>query len=200
MEDEFAGWHRVGGRRLQFYATDDEIAEWLLEMLPPRFRPYSVLAQEWVGAGWRTLEQPIEDIREFFADHRNANFWIRSRVLSPGLVAEELPAPEDTKRLSFRGLILVQLGRDFEGRLDEASIAIVDRIRHETTGRERRRHEYLRIFERLRRSMRKRLVVETARTLPDGTTTEDWRMTAHAADEHVRGKVKFAAEPVSLRS
>jgi hypothetical protein len=199
MEDEFAGWQRVGGRRLQFYATDDEIAEWLLEMLPPRFGPYSVLAQEWAAGDWRTFEQPIKDIRDFFADHRNANFWIRSRVLSPGLVAEELSAPEDNKRLSFRGLILIQLGRDFDGRLDEASIGIVDRIRHETTGRERRRHEYLRIFDRLRRSMRKRLVVETVRTLPDGTTTEDWRMTARAADAHVRGKVKFAAEPIGLR-
>jgi hypothetical protein len=53
---------------------------------------------------------------------------------------------------------------------------MIDRIRHEATGEERRQREYLRIVERLRRSMRNRLVVET----------EDWPSTERAAVEHGR--------------
>jgi len=51
-------------------------------------------------------------------------------------------------------LILLQLCRERNSRLGEARTAVVDRTRHEATGEERRRPEYLRIFERLRRSMR----------------------------------------------
>lgn len=64
---------------------------------------------------------------------------------------------------------------------------MVDRIRHETSGEEVRQPDYLRIFERLRRSMKARLVMETA----------DWPMTARAADELNRGLVKFTATPIS---
>jgi hypothetical protein len=190
MAGEFHGWYRVGGHRLQFYATDAEIAEWLEEMLPPAFAPYWIVGQERA----EPFEYPLEAINDCFAQHRSANLWIRSDVLSPGL------AGDDERQLSFYGLILVQLGSERHGRIEEASIAIVDRIRHEATGRERRRPEYLRIFERLRRSMRKRLVVKTAFTFADGEIGEHWLMTARAADGHTRGEVTFAAEPVGLRT
>jgi hypothetical protein len=68
------------------------------------------------------------------------------------------------------------------------------------SGEERRQTEYMQIFERLRRSMRKRLVVATACALPNGTVREDWPMTARAADSHSRGEVTFAANPVGLRA
>lgn len=190
VADEFGGWYRVGGHRLQFYATDAEIAEWLEEMLPPAFAPYRIVGQERA----QPFEYPLDAINECFAHHRSANLWIRSDILSPGLTGD------DEVRLSFNGLILVQLGSERHGRVEEASIAIVDRIRHEATGRERRRPEYLRIFERLRRSMRKRMVVKTAFTSADGSVGEHWPMTARAADAHTRGDVTFAAEPVGLRS
>jgi hypothetical protein len=49
MEIEFAGWERAGrGRLLQVYATHDEIAERILELLPPTFAPYTLLREEWV--------------------------------------------------------------------------------------------------------------------------------------------------------
>jgi hypothetical protein len=192
--DEFAGWYRAGGHRLQFYATDAEIAEWLQEMLPPESAPYSIVGREWQDGRWQPFEYALAAIEGCFRRHRSANLWIRSDVLSPGLTGQ------DEKRLSFDGLILVQLGSQRNGRLEEASIGIVDRIRHEATGRERRRPEYLRIFERLRRSMRKRLVVTTAYTFPDGSVNESWPMTARAADAHSRGEVTFTANPVGLRS
>jgi hypothetical protein len=195
VSDELAGWYRVGGHRLNFYAADSEIAEWLLEMLPATFSPYSVIGQEWRDGHWEPFEYPVDEIASAFEAHRGAvNWWIRSDVLSP-----RLPAGDD-KRHNFGGLILVQLGRERDGCLDAASIAVVDRLRHEVSGEERRQTEYMRIFERLRRSMRKRLVVGTTRTLPNGTVREDWPMTARAADAHTRGEVTFAAKPVGLRA
>jgi hypothetical protein len=192
--EEFAGWYRAGGHRLQFYATDAEIAEWLQEMLPPESAPFGIVGREWQEGRWQPFEYALAAIDDCFMRHRSENLWIRSDVLSPGLTSE------DEKRLSFHGLILVQLGSQRNGRLEEASIAIVDRIRHEPTGRERRRTEYLRIFERLRRSMQKRLVVTTVYTFPDGSVGESWRMTARAADAHSRGEVTFTANPFGLRS
>jgi hypothetical protein len=47
--------------------------------------------------------------------------------------------------------------------------------------------------------MRKRLVVETARALPDCSVEAHWPMTARSADAHRRGEVRFAAEPVRFR-
>jgi hypothetical protein len=195
VSDEFAGWHRVGGHRLQFYATDAEIAEWLLQVLPAAFAPYTVLGQEWRDDRWQPFQYPLEDVGTAFQAHRGAvNWWIRSGALSPHV------PPGSDKRHSFGGLILVQLGSERNGRLGDASIAIVDRIRHEVTGEERRQQQYLRIFERLRRSMRKRLVVATAYTFPDGRVSHDhWLMTARAADAHKRGEVRFDAEPIALR-
>jgi hypothetical protein len=193
VSDEFAGWHRVGGHRLQFYATDAEIAEWLVETLPETFGPYDVVGQEWQDGRWEPFTFPLHEIESALKTRRrSANWWIRSQRLSPHV------PPGDGKRQSFNGLILVQLGGERNGRLEEASIAVVDRIRHLATGAERRQPEYMRMFERLRRSMRKRLVVATAYTWPDGTVTEHWRMTPRAADAHRRRDVRFEAEPVDV--
>lgn len=195
MADSYEGWYRVGGSRFDFYATDEEIAEWLLETLPPEFAPYAVTGAEWIEKErrWEAFEYPLAHVREAFARHRGSNFWIRSDQLSPQLRG-------DDKAVAYGGLILVQLGLERQGKIEDASIAIVDRLRHEETGEERRQPEYRRIFDRLRRSMRKRAVVETIGTLPDGATVRPSRMTPRAAEAHVRGEVTFDAEPVGLRS
>jgi hypothetical protein len=189
VTDEFEGWYRVGGKGLQFYATDEEIEEWLREMLPPDLGPYTFLVQEWKTDAWVTYEHPIERIRESFARSRSTNHWIKSTVLSPGLSPDAIRGYDGLRKLSFSGLIRVLPGGDRDGRLSDAYIGIVDRIRHEATRKERRQPAYLRIFERLRRSMRRRLVVQT----------EDFPMTARAADAHVRGDVTFVADPIGLR-
>lgn len=191
---QLAEWYRVGGHVLQFYATDDEIVEWLREMLPTTFAPYRIVGKRWQEGRRQPFHYALDEITELLTLDRAASFWIRSDVLSPGLTGE------DERVLSFNGLINVQPGRKRNGRVGDASVGIVDRIRHESTGRERRQPEYLRIFERLRRSMRKRLVVTTLYTLPDGSQSDHFLMTERAADAHSRGDVTFAAEPVGLRS
>jgi hypothetical protein len=189
----YEGWYRVGGSRLDFYATDDEIAEWLLEMLPSEFAPYAVIGDEWVEEErrWQPFEYSLAQLRKAFARHRGANFWIRSDQLSPRLRGD------DHVGVVYGGLILVQLGSQREdGLIEDASISVVDRLRHEVTGEEQRQPEYRRIFDRLRRSLRKRLVVTTMRTRPDGGVDPSSPMTPRAAEAHNRGDVRFAAEPV----
>jgi phosphoribulokinase len=73
MEIEFAGWERAGrGRLLQFYATHDEIAEWILEMLPPTFAPYTLLREEWVHPRLIAHEVPLTAITDSFSDHAHS--------------------------------------------------------------------------------------------------------------------------------
>jgi hypothetical protein len=130
VEDEFAGWYRVGGRTLQFYATDDEIAEWLRGTLPSADGPYAILGRQWHHDRWMPFEYRLDEIGTAFGLHRTASYWIRSNALSPGLTGS------DEKRLAWNGLINVQLSAPQpDGRLGEASIGIVDRIRHEQSGR-----------------------------------------------------------------
>lgn len=82
-QDELNDWQRTGtGRGLQFYANDDEIAEWLLRMLPSAQAPYTILGQEWVDGSWRSFEHQIEEIRGALMRHRGLNQWIRSLVLA----------------------------------------------------------------------------------------------------------------------
>ena len=58
-----------------------------------------------------------------------------------------------------------------------------------TTGEERRYPEYLRVYNRLRRLVRKRLIAPSVQTFPDG---EEWinesiKWTAGAAAAHAAG-------------
>jgi hypothetical protein len=194
--ESYEGWYRVGGSRFDFYATDDEIAEWLLETLPADFAPYAIIGAEWVEEErrWQPFEYPLAQTREAFSRHRGANFWIRSDQVSPSVRGD------DQVGVAYGGLILVQLGFEREdGRIEDARIAVVDRLRHEVTGEERRQPEYRRIFDRLRRSLRKRAVVETIRTRPDGGTDRSSPMTPRAAEAHARMEVTFDAEPIGLR-
>jgi hypothetical protein len=187
MAGDFTGWNRVGrGRSLQFYATDDEMAEWLVETLPTEFAPYLVFREEWAHPKLVVHESRIEDIARSFSQDRRARHWIKSDLLSPTLHADDISVPNDLAKLSFSGLISIRPGDDRNGRREDADLGMIDRIRNERTGEERRQPNYLKIFERLRRSMRKRLVVPT----------EEWPMTARAAAAHARGEVTFAASPL----
>jgi hypothetical protein len=194
MAESFEGWYRVGGSRFDFYATDEEIAEWLVETLPPEFAPYAVIGADWIEEErhWEPFEYALAEISDAFARYRGSNFWIRSDQLSPRRHG-------DDEAVAFGGLILVQLGFEREdGRVEDASIAVADRLRHEVTGEERRQPQYRRIFDRLRRSLRKRAVVRTIRTFPDGSKGPSSLMTPRAAEAHARGDVTFDAEPTGL--
>jgi len=177
VAEDFDGWYRAGrGRSMQFYATDEEVAEWLVETLPVQHAPYVILREEWSHPRMVVHSYALDDVAASFAADRSARHWIKSEVLSPELEPRDVRRTDDLSKLSFSGLIAIRVTDEFSGRMEPASMAMTDRIRHEATGEERRQPEYLRIFERLRRSMRKRLVVET----------EDWPSTERSAVERAR--------------
>jgi len=183
MVSDFTGWHRVGGHSFQFYATDDEVAEWLLETLPAEFAPYIVFREDPKPPRLVVHEWDIADIRRSFTEDRDARHWIKSAVLSRDLNASDIFVPSDLGKLSFGGLISVRLGSDWKGRRETTDMGLIDRIRHDRTSAEQRQPEYREIFERLRRTMGKRLVVDT----------DDWPMTVRAEAAQARGAVTFAA-------
>jgi hypothetical protein len=186
MAGDFSNWHRVGrGRSLRFYALDEEVAEWLVETLPSELAPYVVFREQWAHPRLVVHERNLDGIALSFAEDRQARHWIKSTVLTPALGAEDISVPSDLGRLSFNGLISVTLGADRNGRREDTDLGLIDRIRHAETGEELRQPEYLRIFERLRRSLRKRLTVQT----------DEWPMSARAAAAHARGAITFAASP-----
>ena len=157
MAFDFTGWYRVGqGRSFQFDATDQEIAEWLVKTLPNEFAPYVVFREEWVHPKLIVHESRIEDLGRSFSQDRSARHWIKSERLSPGLKPDDISVPNDLGQLSFSGLISIRLGEDRNGRREGADLGMIDRIRHERTGEELRQTDYLKIFERLRRSAHKR--------------------------------------------
>ena len=161
---------------MQFYATDEEIADWLVETLPGQYAPYVILREEWAHPRLAVHAYALDDVAASFVADRSARHWIKSEVLSPELDPRDVRRTDDLDRLSFSGLIAISVTAEFSGRIEPASIGMIDLIRHEVTGKERRQPEYLRIFERLRRSMRKRLVVET----------EDWPSTERSAVERAQ--------------
>jgi hypothetical protein len=176
VAEDLNGWYRAGGREMQFYATDEEIAEWLVATLPVQYAPYVILREEWAHPRMVVHPYALDDVAASFTADRSARHWIQSKVLSPELGPREVRRPDDLGKLSFRGLVAIRVMDEFGGRMEPASMTMIDRIRHEATGEERRQPEYLRIFERLRRSMRKRLVVKT----------EGWPSTERSAVERAR--------------
>ena len=133
---------------MQFYATDEEIADWLVEKLPGQYAPYVVLGEQWASPHLAVHAYALDDVATSFSADRPARHWIKSGVLSPELDPREIRRPDDMGKLSFSGLIAIRVTDEFGGRIEPASMTMVDRIRHETTGEERRQPEYLRIFER----------------------------------------------------
>jgi hypothetical protein len=97
--DDYPGWHRVGGRSLQFYATHTEIAEWLQETLPPEHGPWSVVGLVWSENRWHPFDYPLEDLEECFARSPNANLWLHSNELTPGLAADDPVQHEPIRKL-----------------------------------------------------------------------------------------------------
>ena len=70
VSESYEGWHRVGGSRFDFYASDEEIAEWLLETLPAESAPYAVTGAEWIEEArrWEPFEYLLPQIREASRD------------------------------------------------------------------------------------------------------------------------------------
>ena len=57
-------WDRVGGRVIQFFATDEEVDDVLKQYLPVKYGPYFLVGSEWVKLNngkhaWKPFSYPF---------------------------------------------------------------------------------------------------------------------------------------------
>lgn len=171
-------WERASrGRELQFFATDDELYDWLMCSLPGEFQPYFLLGQDRIEEGrtyrWEAFDIPLADsIRSFRERPRGRYIYnLRSRTLTPDL---RLTHQVDVSRLcTLNGLICIEHGFVHRGKQDPSRISLVDRVRSVATGEVIHSKGYLTIYRALKRQIRARLTYATVMTFPDGSELED---------------------------
>src|SRR5437773_2036529 len=109
-------WARVGrGKELQFFATDDDVQNWLQKFLPAEFAPYYLVGSDLEKVAKRTFRQtPFRfHLSEFptclcRADKQRFNFWLLSEQLTPDF---KLRVGDPISNLcGSNGLVLLQHG------------------------------------------------------------------------------------------
>jgi hypothetical protein len=200
-------WHRVGrGRVLQFFATDDEIQEWLLSALPPEYGPYTLVGADLVQIEKKKYIQKgfefgIDELKRamYEQDETRWEYWIRSKVITPQL---------DFSRhkmiswiLSYSGLVGLHHGSYNKNKwvdgLDASSIGIVDQVNNDKTGEKIQHKEYLNIFKKLNREIKNHLCYSSFWKYKDGSEREDFEsrlMTEKAVRAYEEG-MKFVNRP-----
>ena len=83
---------RLGrGHGFEFYATDNEVQEWLLTILPAEYAPYRLVGADSIKEGRIYVEHPFSCKVGEFLQCRQAvgelrtQFWLLSTVLTPVL-------------------------------------------------------------------------------------------------------------------
>jgi hypothetical protein len=191
--EEIANWYRVGGHRLNFFATDEEVQRWLLTGLPDEFAPYRIIADR----------QFTCEVQEFFLQLRKNNpatlmFYVWSRMLMPDLALT--PTSPAQMYWNLNGLVGLMPLRPAVIRLhphDPASssvrwsstaLTVVDRVKCPNTGEMREYPESRRIFQGLRRMIMKELVYVALGMTNAGVVYElPERMTEGAANNYEAG-------------
>jgi hypothetical protein len=194
-------WERVGGRELQFFATDAEVRGWLTQHLLPQYAPYHLVGSDLVEEGGIYVEDPFQCEADellpcmYAARSKRYNFRCWSEVLTPWL---QLRRGQPIGAIcSLSGLVLLQHGLANQGRRDVSRIAIADKARHIPTGEVVQHTGYLEVYQTLRREIKKSLRYACVWLFPNGTEVEDDRLgcwTEGAAREYGVG-VPFLARP-----
>lgn len=180
-------WRRVGGRDLQFFATDDELQAYLHD-LAPEFGPYDTLGEDLVEnpTGPRPYRREffVAPIDEHFEKLRLGrripmNIFIRPTALVPVLPVREIGMEA---WCVVNGLILLQHGLTREGKREASRIAISDKIVNEAGERVELKPQRG-IFESLRKWIKKDLAYASILVSRDGHEEESTlqSMTAAAA-------------------
>jgi len=176
-------WYRVGrGHVLQFFATDDEVQDWLNTMLPPEYEPYTLVGADLVKIDKKKyiekgFEFDIQDFKKAIYEKEEPRwqYWIRSKVLTPELDFSRHKMI--TWILSYTGLVGLDHGGQVKdmGR-DASSIGIVERVRNKNTSEIIKHKEYLKIFSTLSRQIKKHLCYTSFWKFKDGTEREDFKL------------------------
>jgi hypothetical protein len=204
-------WFRLGhGHGFEFFATDEEVQNWLLSLLPAAYAPYRLVGADLIKEGRVYVEHPFSCEVAGFLQCRYAtveprwDFWLLSTVLTPDLPL--VPGPGLTKMLSFNGLLSLQHGLQWEDPVHrtrppakgESSLGLVDRVYRVDSDEVRQHEAYLRLLNAVKRAIRKSLLYTTVPIGPDDVEGEPvstplW--TEGARREYEAGIPFFRARP-----
>jgi hypothetical protein len=193
-------WDRAGrGRRTEFFATDEEILDWLAPELSSnglRVVGYELERQpdrKYVEIPYATDALPIGTANE---PSRRWKFYLQPVHTAPDI--HDLLGTSVDATLSVNGLIQIQHGLVTQaGVRERSSVGLVDRVRNLATGEVIVHDASLKLYRRLVRSLKPRLTHSAVWTFADGSTVEDTgvRMTNGAFDAATSGELVFAALP-----
>lgn len=200
-------WTRTGrGRSFQFFASDGELQHLLDTVLPSEFEPYQLVGADKVREDGAFVELPFaEAVRRFHecciaAPNARFTVWIHSRSITPELVLRRGSAVEAT--CAVNGLVLVQHGtiaRNYQtgvvGR-DPTRLGVVHRVVHSKTGEVKSHESYARVFDALRRAVRRQLRFAAIYRFPTGEReVPGLGITEGAASSHSDGIVVLSHRP-----
>jgi hypothetical protein len=200
--DNSNDWFRPGGHRLDFFATLDELQQILDIGLPDALAPWHLTGSDLVPRPDRPdryYQHPwsLPNVDLASATQTPTRSRTKLFIWSERLTSGEPPQVPGTKYetlCSINGFLLLRLGHlDNFSRTTSCSWGHVDRFVNVTTGEERRYPEYLKVFNRIRRLIRKHLIAPSVLTFPNGMdwVNEHTRWTAGAIAAHASG-VTFA--------
>jgi hypothetical protein len=174
-------WKRVGqGKALQFFATDAEVHQWLLDCIPGEYLPYRLVGADLTPRDLRYVEKPfaceLDELQPLPSTPGSPRsmFFIWSENLTPDLFDE---CPESfSAYCSLNGLVALEHGGIRHHKREPSSLMIVDRVRNQQTGMTREHREYRRIYNSLARCVKRALCYSTILRFRDGTEEEDTKV------------------------
>ncbi len=162
-------WRKdCGGHGYEYLATDQEVAEILNEHLLDEFGPYRVITkveEEWDGkklVGVKFADSPIEEIESVFRNRLewSDSFWVFSTHLTPCLRAPT--AIGYSYYFAVNGLLeFNQSPSNMRGEKTSSYMSVIQRFVNSETGELREYDVYLKLFNRLKRQIKKRMCFES---------------------------------------
>jgi len=146
-ENDLLSWIRVGGSELQFFATDDEVAEFLIHGVPQEYAPYQLYTFSRVEVARKKFLDYTEAFPpdEFLSkvnarrDQRLDMFFIRSQILTPTFQVERERTANTEGLLSLNGFISLQNGfvhgsGFFQGKQSESRVSVIKGVHNVDNG------------------------------------------------------------------
>lgn len=179
-QDNVDKWARVKGHGCwQFYATTNEIQSVILESMNSNYEHYVFTGSDIVINPGETNyhQEPFEfainelDTVYTYSNYSILTIWIRSYYLNPHL--KLLPYTDVETICSYYGFIAISIGRKFKGAFEPWGISVVTHIANMDTNEIIEIHEYQKLYNRLKRNLRKILHYTTNYTDPEGVINKN---------------------------
>jgi hypothetical protein len=169
-------WRRAGrGEEKQFFATDDEIQGWLSIALPAEYAPYFLISSEQRDPLVELHKAAWLGVDEFLRLRHSGRtrFWLASELLS-GHMRDAPPVEWPLDAIcAVNGLIFLQHGSVFQGKIDASRVSITKEVQNVDTGEVLKHRTYHNIFRQLIANIASELIYSTRTTSPNGEQRED---------------------------